>query len=195
MADFVAVLRKTIDGLADNTPALREKVYDKARTTVAAKLAAINPPPPAAVADRQKQVLEEAIRQVEASYASEANDPFAELENVFSQPRKVEPAPATPAPSWSAGEPSPALPSSISAARPLPPLPTRGMSIGPEMETAARVDDDDPFAEGEPPAPADHEDEVQDEQGFEEPVRRRSFVPLIAAVAALALVLGGAYAV
>ena len=34
MADFVAVLRKTIDGLADNTPDLRAKVYDKARATV-----------------------------------------------------------------------------------------------------------------------------------------------------------------
>jgi hypothetical protein len=194
MADFVAVLRKTIDGLAENTPVLRAKVYDKARATVAAKLAAINPPPPAAVADRQKQVLEEAIRQVEASYSGTANDPFAELENVFAQPRKVEPAPARPAPSWSAGESSAALPRSASAPRPLPPLPSSEVTTGPEMEAVAPADDD-PFGDDQPPAAAEDDDEVPDESRFEEPVRRRSFVPLIAAVAALALVLGGAYAV
>ena len=86
MADFVAVLKKTIDALGDNTPAMREKVYQKARSTVAAKLAAINPPPPAAVAERQKRVLEEAIAEVESSYSNSADDPFAELENVFADP-------------------------------------------------------------------------------------------------------------
>ena len=56
MADFVAVLRKTIDGLGDKpTPEMRARVYDKARATIAAKLAAISPPPPAAVAERQKR--------------------------------------------------------------------------------------------------------------------------------------------
>jgi hypothetical protein len=32
MADFVAVLRKTIGGLGDTTPAMRDKVFDKARS-------------------------------------------------------------------------------------------------------------------------------------------------------------------
>ena len=86
MADFVAVLKKTIDGLGDNTPAMREKVYQKARSTVAAKLAAISPPPPAAVAERQKRALDEAIVEVESSYAGADEDPFAELENVFADP-------------------------------------------------------------------------------------------------------------
>ena len=66
MADFVAVLKKTIDGLGDTTPAMRERVYEKARATVAAKLAAINPPPPAAIAERQKKSLEDAILEIEA---------------------------------------------------------------------------------------------------------------------------------
>ena len=48
---------------------MREKVYQKARSTVAAKLAAISPPPPAAVAERQKRALDEAIVEVESSYA------------------------------------------------------------------------------------------------------------------------------
>ncbi len=62
MADFVAVLKKTLDGLGETTPEMRAKVYDKARSTIAAKLAAMNPPPPAAVvAERQKRALEDAI--------------------------------------------------------------------------------------------------------------------------------------
>jgi hypothetical protein len=70
MADFVAVLKKTIDGLKDNSPQMREKVYDKARATIEAKLAALNPPPPPAVADRQRQSLEAAIVQVRDEYAA-----------------------------------------------------------------------------------------------------------------------------
>ena len=65
MADFVAVLRKTLDGMGETTPATRERVYEKARATVAAKLAAINPPPPPSVADRQRRALEDAIASIE----------------------------------------------------------------------------------------------------------------------------------
>ncbi len=71
MADFVAVLKKTIDGLADNTPEIRQRVYAKARDTVAAKLAAITPAPPQVAIDRQWKALEEAIGVVEANYASD----------------------------------------------------------------------------------------------------------------------------
>ncbi|MCO6387125.1 hypothetical protein [Aliihoeflea sp. 40Bstr573] len=70
MADFVAVLKKTIDGLKDNSPQMREKVYDKARATIEAKLAALNPPPPAGVVERQRQALETAIVQVREEYAA-----------------------------------------------------------------------------------------------------------------------------
>ena len=49
MADFVAVLTKTIDGLGDrNTAEMRKRVYEKARKAIADKLAAMTPPPPAA---------------------------------------------------------------------------------------------------------------------------------------------------
>ncbi|MHA6642530.1 hypothetical protein [Mesorhizobium sp. A623] len=88
MADFVAVLRKTIDGMGATTPATRSRVYDKARSTIAAKLAAIDPPPAASVAERQKRALEDAIATVEQTYAvpapAPASDPLAELENIFS---------------------------------------------------------------------------------------------------------------
>jgi len=99
MADFVAVLRKTIDGLGNNTPELRGKVYDKARSTIAAKLAAINPPPPAAVAERQKQALEDAIAVVEAGYAEpvpEKDPADDELDEIFTRFERNEPLAPTP---------------------------------------------------------------------------------------------------
>lgn len=88
MADFVAVLKKTLDGLNDPTPELRQRVYDKARATIATKLAAITPPPPEAVAERQKRALEDAITAVEQQYPDRPGpkispDPLAELDDVF----------------------------------------------------------------------------------------------------------------
>ena len=89
MADFVAVLKKTLGGLGETTPEIRAGLYDKARATIAAKLAAIDPPPPVAVAERQKKMLEDAIAAVESEFAPPAPpaqevDPLAELENLFS---------------------------------------------------------------------------------------------------------------
>lgn len=87
MADFVAVLKKTLDSLGETTPDVRAKVYGKARATIESKLAAINPPPPAAVAERQRKALEDAIASVEKDYTKSAQpplDPLAELENIFS---------------------------------------------------------------------------------------------------------------
>ncbi|HWK64023.1 MAG TPA: hypothetical protein VNS34_03740 [Rhizobiaceae bacterium] len=122
MADFVAVLRKTIDGLGDTTPEMRRRVYDKARATVAAKLAALNPQPPAAVAERQKKALEDAIAEIEASFpppppppAPDPSDPLAELESVFASLRAkpaVAPSPAStryeePAKPWPMATPKP----------------------------------------------------------------------------------------
>lgn len=123
MADFVAVLRKTLDGLTDPTPALRQKVYDKARATINAKLAAVNPPPPQAVVDRQKRALEDAIATLEKEYADHASpkassDPLQELESVFASierqksapPKPMEPVRPQPARTEPAARPEPARP-------------------------------------------------------------------------------------
>jgi hypothetical protein len=86
MADFVAVLKKTIDGLDEANADVRQKVYDKARTTIAAKLGQMNPPPPPAVAERQKKALEDAIQKVEAEYSGAkagSEEPADELEAIF----------------------------------------------------------------------------------------------------------------
>lgn len=103
MADFVAVLRKAISNLGENTPEMREKVYDKARSTIETKLAAINPPPPAAVMERQRKALEDAIAVVRADYAEkEAAVEDDELEDIFAslheQPDVTPPPAPQPAP-------------------------------------------------------------------------------------------------
>jgi hypothetical protein len=116
MADFVAVLKKTINGLGETTPETRKKVYDKARATIAAKLAQIDPPPSATAVERQKKALEDAIGVIEAEYAPKPArpEPADELDEFFASlteapagasvrpplvaPRKAEPAkPAPPA--------------------------------------------------------------------------------------------------
>ncbi len=74
MTDFVAILHRTIGGLADNSPEMREKVFEKARATIKAKLAALDPQPPQSVIDRQLQNLEDAISEVRAEYEPEVDE-------------------------------------------------------------------------------------------------------------------------
>ena len=152
MADFVAVLKKTIDGMGETTPQMRARVYDKARSTIAAKLAAIDPPPPEAVAERQKRTLEEAIAAVEKQYEKPApapvpaSDPLAELENIFSsidqnrnQPNHARPLPpARVEPTGRQPVPPAARPPAAPAASPVqPPVTKPGEQVLPTLATAA----------------------------------------------------------
>ncbi|MCJ8519658.1 hypothetical protein ABID21_002619 [Pseudorhizobium tarimense] len=68
MADFVAVIRRAVDGLAKNTPEMREKVYDKARGAVRRQLENMKPAPPESMLQRQMEKLEAAIVSVEAEH-------------------------------------------------------------------------------------------------------------------------------
>jgi hypothetical protein len=70
MVDYAAVLRRTIEALPKNTPEVRERVYAKARQTVQAKLALINPAPSQALIAKQMSGLEAAIFTVEAGFVS-----------------------------------------------------------------------------------------------------------------------------
>ena len=65
MADFVAVIRRAVDGLTENTPEMRVRVYDKARGAVVRQLENMNPRPQEAMFKRQLDKLDDAIRQVE----------------------------------------------------------------------------------------------------------------------------------
>ncbi len=96
MADFVAVLTKTIDGLGDrNTADMRKRVYEKARKAIADKLAAMSPPPPVAAADRQYRLLDDAIAIVEARYAAPPPAPTTMAPPVTTRP-VFTPAPPPP---------------------------------------------------------------------------------------------------
>ena len=94
MADFVAVLRKTLDGLPDPTPELRQRVYAKARATIEQKLAALNAPEAAAA--RQIKALEDAITEIESEFkpAVETAIPVPEAPPVPVAPPVVKPEPA-----------------------------------------------------------------------------------------------------
>jgi hypothetical protein len=69
MADFIAVIRRAVDGLTDNTPDMRVKVYERARGAVQRQLENMKPRPPEAMLQRQLEKLEAAIREVEAEHA------------------------------------------------------------------------------------------------------------------------------
>lgn len=87
MADFAAVLRKTIAALKESTPEARERIYQKARSTIEAKLKAVSPPPPAHLIERQLRLLEDAIETVEAEFTPAPEvpepEPESEPENEF----------------------------------------------------------------------------------------------------------------
>ncbi|MEM9104218.1 MAG: hypothetical protein AAGC96_01075 [Pseudomonadota bacterium] len=65
MVDFVAVIERAVNGLNDNTPEMRQKVYEKARGAIRRQLESIDPPVSEAVRHRQLAKLEEAIQQIE----------------------------------------------------------------------------------------------------------------------------------
>lgn len=69
MADFIAVIRRAVDGLTENTPEMRVKVYERARGAVQRQLENMKPRPPEAMLLRQLDKLEAAIREVEAEHA------------------------------------------------------------------------------------------------------------------------------
>ncbi|THK35949.1 hypothetical protein EHS39_21585 [Ensifer sp. MPMI2T] len=69
MADFVAVIRRTVDGLSENTPEMRGKVYEKARSAVRRQLENMSPRPSDDMINRQLNKLEQAIGEVESEYA------------------------------------------------------------------------------------------------------------------------------
>ena len=94
MADFVAVIRRAVDGLSDNNPEMRLKVYEKARGAVRRQLEAMNPRPSDDLIKRQLDKLEAAIDDVESEHAEALPaeelppEPVAEVE-----PEAVEPEP------------------------------------------------------------------------------------------------------
>ncbi|WP_139790582.1 hypothetical protein [Rhizobium rhizosphaerae] len=69
MADFVAVIRRTVDGLSDNSPEMRARVYEKARGAVRRQLEGMKPRPSDDMIQRQMTKLEAAITDVESDFS------------------------------------------------------------------------------------------------------------------------------
>ncbi|MER9950796.1 hypothetical protein [Mesorhizobium sp. M0047] len=208
MADFVFVLKKAIDGLGDPSPEMRAKVYEKARSTIAAKIAQRDPPLSPEDVAKQKRGLEDAIANVERDYAKSVpeTDPLAELEHIFSsidrnknqpshtrQPAKAEPAwPAPPA-----AKPEPYQPAPPPAAKvepswqrptPAPAQPARADTPLPAMDAEEADDGVDVFSSNEEPA----SDTFQRLRPAE---RKRSYGGLIAVAVALLVIAGGGYGI
>lgn len=84
MADFVAVIRRAVDGLANNNPEMRIRVYEKARGAVQRQLENMKPRPSDEMLRRQMDKLEAAIREVEAEHreaAPSVDEPDAPFED------------------------------------------------------------------------------------------------------------------
>ena len=116
MADFVAVIRRAVDGLADNTPEMRARVYEKARSAVTRQLESMKPRPPEEMLRRQLDKLDAAIAEVENEHAEAlpsleeeaAGQPHvAAVEDVPEHIPEPAQAPVAP-PVAAAAEPSPA---------------------------------------------------------------------------------------
>lgn len=137
MADFVAVIRKAVDNLSENTAENRVKVYDKARAAIRRQLEAINPKPSEDVIARQLDKLDIAIREVENEHAEalppdeeETDRLMAELEALVEHGKPIVPPAAAPAvsppvvapPSAYAPKPAPApsYPSTPASTQPAP---------------------------------------------------------------------------
>jgi hypothetical protein len=61
MADFEAVITRTVEGLIENTPEMRQRVYEKAKDAVFRQLTNMNPRPGDDMVARQGEKLGTAI--------------------------------------------------------------------------------------------------------------------------------------
>ncbi|MCD2174216.1 hypothetical protein [Rhizobium sp. C4] len=94
MADFIAVIRRAVDGLSDNTPEMRIRVYDRARSAVQRQLDNMKPRPADDVIARQLEKLDEAIATIEREFSGAPAAEAAAPEPSFVE----EVAPPPPAP-------------------------------------------------------------------------------------------------
>lgn len=92
MADFIAVIRRAVTGLPNNTPEMRAKVYEKARAAVRRQLETMTPRPPEEMLQRQLDKLEAAIAEVDSEYT----EALPALDDIADEPIVVEPGHAEP---------------------------------------------------------------------------------------------------
>eukprot|EP01038_Epipyxis_sp_PR26KG_P000029 gene29-40_t len=96
MTDFVAVIRRAVDGLKDNNPDMRAKVYEKARSAVLKQLENMKPRPSDDVIARQMAKLDAAAISVENEHSAAlpADTDLSDQQSVA--PERFEPVPVPP---------------------------------------------------------------------------------------------------
>ncbi len=164
MADFIAVIRRAVDGLSNNTPEMRARVYEKARAAVVRQLENMSPRPPEHMLQRQLDKLDQAIREVEAEHA----DALPALDDVAAAPSAAVATVATAA-SLSASSPVLAEPEPEQAPQPAvddgfvaqqPVYPAPPVEEAPEPAPAVTGDDWADAHMAEPVAPVATEEPV-----------------------------------
>lgn len=159
MADFIAVIRRAVDGLSDNTPEMRIRVYDRARSAVQRQLDNMKPRPADDVIARQLEKLDEAIAAIESEFTGA---PKGEPEAAV--PVLVDEAPVPPPPPEPEPQPlTEPAPRDVVAPKPASAEPPAFLVRAPEPVVEKRVEPKpEPVFEREPepkiepaPTPAD----------------------------------------
>lgn len=211
MPDYTSILKRSVSTLPDQSPAMREAVYQRARAALARQLTAVDPPLSTREIEAQHQELENAVREVEAGFTKPA---------VPVQPTPPSRSASSSSPSFSGHSTStqPSTSSSPAAPSPSSRLPSTQSTISkpkdeqvlsdalraPSVVPAAAKpgERDFFFKETRPsrdagPAPAFTDDsdtttdEFEDADPFYEEERRPSRLPLLLAILAVVAVLGG----
>ncbi len=71
MPDYASILRRSISGLTESSPDVREAVYQRARAALARQLTAVDPPLSTREIEAQHQELEDAVSRLEAEFATQ----------------------------------------------------------------------------------------------------------------------------
>ncbi|MDJ0612468.1 MAG: hypothetical protein QNJ29_02250 [Rhizobiaceae bacterium] len=195
MADYYSILKKTIDGLPNNTPEVRQAVFRKARTAIETQLRGMSPTPSEQAIATQLRLLEDSILVVDAEYGTPA--PAA------SQPEPVAPSPSYDAtPSAPPSIPSePAQPQQVSPppapAEPVAPPPT--VSMPPEPASSPVAVEAPPTVNtvpGPETAPAAVAPSIDDSSApFAEPKQKRGLGKLLVPLVILGVLGAGGYAI
>ncbi len=90
MADYYPLIAKAVAALEPNSPEARQNIYERARGALTRQLAAIDPPPPGEIIDREIAALESVIRRIEQENAQPKAAPAS------APPPAPAPGPASP---------------------------------------------------------------------------------------------------
>src|ERR671910_275915 len=75
MADYYPLIARAVDGLSDRSAAMRQVVYERARTALLTQLRSMDPPVDEADIERERISLDDAIARVEARDEPAAAEP------------------------------------------------------------------------------------------------------------------------